>query len=108
MAMDDRGGEAPRRLTLNDELCIGVAAETKPKLLAALDGAACLEVDLSGITEIDSAGFQLLALLKREAAAAGKTVAFVRHSGPVLRLFDLYNAAPGFGDPIVIPSGQAR
>lgn len=108
MANDRTGGTTPARLALEDELCIAVAAETKPRLLAALRDAAAVELDLSGVTEIDSAGFQLLALLKREGANAGKPVSFVGHSVAVLRLFDIYNAAPGFGDPIVIPSGQSR
>lgn len=98
---------SPLRLRLADEICIARADEIKREVLEALAQAEQLELDLSGISEIDSAGFQVLVLLKREAQLAGKRVALCGHSQPVLRLFDLYNAAALFGDPIVIPSQLA-
>ena len=80
------------------------ALSLKQPLLDPLAKATELEVDLSGVGEMDSAGFQLLVLLKREAATAGKQVSFSGHSPAVMRVLDLYNMASYFGDPLVITS----
>lgn len=49
------------------------AAEYKPQLLGVLDNADdMLELDLSGVDEFDTAGLQLLLLLRREAAVQYK------------------------------------
>lgn len=59
------------RVQVDGELTIYRANELKPELLAALNGAAQAEFDLSGVTEIDTAGVQLLLLARREAQARG-------------------------------------
>ena len=51
-------------LPIEGEMTIYRAAELKQTLLNALNGATSLEVDLHGVTEIDSAGIQLLMLAK--------------------------------------------
>ncbi|MNY64672.1 STAS domain protein [compost metagenome] len=66
--------EADALLTLDAELTIYTALELKEQLLAPLDDFDSLEVDLSQVAEIDSAGVQLLLLLRKEAARRGKTV----------------------------------
>lgn len=90
------------RLRIEDDLSIYRAAALKGPLLDPLGRASEIEVDLSQVAEMDSAGLQLLVLLKREAAAAGKRVGFSGHSPSVIRLLDLYNMAGYFGDPLVI------
>lgn len=90
------------RLRIDDDLSIYHAAALKPDLLEPLGRASEIEVDLSQVAEMDSAGLQLLVLLKREAAAAGKRVSFTGHSPAVIRLLDLYDMAGYFGDPLVI------
>jgi len=90
-----------------EELTIYHAAQLKEELLAPLAQAQAIELDLSQVAEIDSAGLQLLVLLKREAAAAGKRLSLVGHSPAVLNVFDLYNLAGFFGDPLVIASAPA-
>ena len=63
-----------------------------------------IELDLSGVEHMDSAGCQLLIFAKREAGAAGKTLAIVAHSRAVQSLIEFYNLAAWFGDPLVVPA----
>jgi ABC-type transporter Mla MlaB component len=80
------------------------AAADKRVLLDALDGAQELCVDLSALVRIDTAGLQLLILLKREALKSGKVMRIVAHSPASLEILDAYNVISYFGDPVVIPS----
>jgi anti-anti-sigma factor len=90
------------RRAFTEEFTIYRVAELKPALLAALGEGERLELDLSGVERIDSAGCQLLILAKREASAAGKTLAIVAHSPAVQSLIEFYNLAAWFGDPLVV------
>lgn len=85
-------------------LTIYDAASGKQALLDAIDGVTELEIDLSAVTEIDTAGVQLLVMLKRAAARAEKQVQLVAHSPASLEVLDHYNLVAYFGDPVVISS----
>jgi len=61
-----------------------------------------MEVSLAGVSEMDTAGFQLLVLAKREAARLGRPMRLVEHSPATLEVMDLLNMAAYFGDPVVI------
>jgi len=89
-------------LRLAGELTIYHAAEIKQPLIARLQAGNELEIDLSGISEIDTAGCQLLMLAKKEADRTGTHLRLIFHSPAVLELMDLYNLAGFFGDPLVI------
>ncbi|HYE38112.1 STAS domain-containing protein [Methylocaldum sp.] len=89
-------------LRLAGELTVYHAAEVKRPLMAMLQEKTELEIDLSGISEIDTAGLQLLMLAKKEADRSQKNLRLVSHSAPVLELMDLYDLAGFFGDPLVI------
>lgn len=95
------------RLALAEDLTIYHALEQKAQLLDALAGAEEIELDLSQVGEIDSAGLQLLILLKKEAQRAGKRVAIVAHSQPVRAAIDFCQLAAQFGDPLLIPVAEA-
>ncbi|WP_457978514.1 STAS domain-containing protein [Ectopseudomonas composti] len=56
-----------RRLALEGALSIYTAADTKPRLSVALQGAIALEINLSGIGEFDCAGLQLLLATREQA-----------------------------------------
>jgi anti-anti-sigma factor len=56
-----------RTVTLDGELTIITAAEHKERLLHELQGGTGLRVDLSDVSEIDTAGLQVLLLARREA-----------------------------------------
>jgi anti-anti-sigma factor len=96
-------GGARSRIAVEGDLTIYSAAADKQALLAALEAAAALEVDLSRVAEMDTAGLQLLVLLKREAARRGKSMRLVAHSAAALGVLDAYNLVGYFGDPVLIP-----
>jgi anti-anti-sigma factor len=106
--MNDASANADGRLALEDDLTIYHAAAHKAALLAALAATDRLELDLSAIAEIDTAGLQLLILVKREAAARGKSVVISGHSAAVRQTIDFCSLAVAFGDPMVIPAGTAQ
>ena len=94
-------------LSLTEDLTIYHALEQKAALLDALAGTDDLELDLLQVGEIDTAGLQLLVLLKKEAQRAGKTVSIVAHSQSVRAVIDFCNLAAELGDPLVIPAAEA-
>ncbi len=85
------------------EMTIYRAAELKKELLPCLELGTELEINLSEVSEIDTAGFQLLLLAKREAAKAGKPMRLVEHSAATLEVLDLFNMSSYFGDPVIMP-----
>jgi len=93
-------------LAIKGEFTIFTAASIKANLLDLIhrDAAPDIEIDLSDVTEIDSAGLQLMVMAKREAVCLDKNVRFSNHSSPVLDLIELYDLTGFFGDPILIRS----
>lgn len=92
------------RLDIKGELTIFTAADLRLRLLGALDVGAELEVDLSAVSEMDSAGMQLLVATKKDAAARNKTLRFTGHSPAVVDLLELCDLTGYFGDPLLIRS----
>lgn len=95
-----------RNIIINEDMTIYHAASQKPMLLEALANCKELNLDLSQVGEIDTAGFQILLLTKREALKANKTVRLTAHSKAVTELLDLYSMASYFGDPMVITAKE--
>ncbi|MBC2731914.1 STAS domain-containing protein [Thiobacillus sp.] len=90
------------------EMTIYSAAELKPVLLDALGRSEEIEVHLADVGELDTSGVQLLMLLKREAAAAGKVLKLTGHSAAVLDVFELMGLGNWFGDPQLLPAGDGE
>lgn len=90
------------RLALTEDLTIYHALEHKEKLLDALAATEKLELDLSSVAEMDTAGLQLLMLVKREALQHGKEVVISGHSPAVQQILDFCDLIGIFGDPVVI------
>ncbi len=86
-------------LKITGEFTIFRAIELKQALLSDPPP---LEVDLSGVTEIDTAGVQLLMLAKKEALAAQRELHLVAHSSAVIEVFDLLNVGEYFDDLMVM------
>lgn len=76
-------------IRVDGELTVQVAGEYKAALLTALAATDALVLELSGVSELDTAGLQLLLLLKREAGPLGKTVRLSDPSKAVLEVLDL-------------------
>ena len=91
-----------RKAVVQGSMTIYEAAADKPALLGALGEATEMEIDLSSVVEMDTAGLQLLILVKRESLRAGKPVRLTGHSEASLDVLDRYNLAGYFGDPVVI------
>jgi anti-anti-sigma factor len=94
-------------LAIAQDMTIYHAAELKSQLLAVLADGDGLALDLSQVDQIDTAGLQLLLLAKREAARAGKPMQLTAHSPAVRELIEFTQLAAHFGDPMVIPRGDA-
>jgi anti-sigma B factor antagonist len=91
-------------LLVRDNLTIYNAAEQKKLLLSAMAVTETLELDLSPVNEIDTAGVQVLILLKRESGRCGHGLRIVAHSPAVCEALEFFNLAAFFGDPLVIPA----
>jgi anti-anti-sigma regulatory factor len=88
-------------LKIEGELTIFRAMELKPAILCTppVD-----EIDLSGVTDLDSAGVQLLMLAKKTALTQKRDIKLSGHSPAVLDVFELLNVAGYFGDHLVMES----
>ena len=78
------------RLQLEGEMTIFHAQELKDGLLESLENSAGLEVDLSRVSEIDTAGFQLLLMLRNESIRLHTSLHVAAYSPAVLSLLELY------------------
>ena len=92
------------RVTLSGELTIYSVTQIKSALAEAMGKASEIEVDLAGVTEIDTAGLQLMLIVKRH---PGSAVHFVSHPPEVLRLVDLANLGGALGDPVFIAASSS-
>lgn len=86
-------------LKIEGELTIFRAEELRPAILGTppVD-----EIDLSGVTDLDSAGLQLLLMAKKTALAQQRDVHLTGHSAAVMEVFELLNVAGHFGDHLVM------
>lgn len=94
------------RIAITEDMTIYTASTQKIMLLEAVANCQELDLDLSQVGDMDTAGFQLLLLTKREASKTDKTVCITAHSKAVRELLDLYNMGGFFGDPLVIPARE--
>jgi len=106
MHIDAQQENGIRRLQMEGELTIYHSLEIRDGLMGHLAAITEIELDLSGVTEMDTAGFQLLLAAKREGTRLGKAVRFVSHSQAALEVIDLYNMAAQFGDPLLLSARQ--
>lgn len=90
------------RISLDGEMTIYRAADLKVVLLEALRKTPVLEVDLSGVTELDTAGLQVLMLAKQTAAAEQRELRLLQHSPAVVEIFEMLDLVAFFGDAVLI------
>ena len=96
----DAGAKGRCKAVIEGNMTIYEAAADKPVLLGALAKAKELAVDLSSLREMDTAGLQLLILLKRESLRAGKVMRLVGDSPASRNVLDMYNMTAYFAIPI--------
>jgi len=102
----ERLREGVCRLTVEGEMTIYTALDLKNELLAPLLQGNSVEMNLGRVSEIDSAGLQLLVMLKNEAQAHGKTLSIASHSPAVLHILDLCDLESFFGDTVLIHASE--
>jgi anti-sigma B factor antagonist len=93
---------------LAGELTIYQAAALKAALVEAVAAQPELELDLSGVTELDTAGLQLLLMARQYAARAGGALTLVGHSEPVREVLSLLDLADELGEPALLPARERR
>ena len=100
MASSKKKG-AVEKLIVEGELTIYTAAEMKEKIGALLNGESAsresVEIDLSQVGEIDTAGLQLLLLAQRECAKQERSIVFSNPSEAVLVCWNMCNLKESFG-----------
>jgi ABC-type transporter Mla MlaB component len=86
---------------LSESLEIQCAGESKGPLMEALECSEEIEYDLSGLSELDTSGVQLLVLLKREASAQGRRCRLTHANDTVTEVLGLLGLSD-LCDPLVI------
>jgi anti-anti-sigma factor len=76
-------------VAVDDELTIVTVAAHRETLLAALRDGSAVRVELSGISDLDTAGLQVLLLLRDEAARLHVPVEFAAPSPAVAEVLAL-------------------
>jgi anti-sigma B factor antagonist len=89
-------------IAVEGEMTIYTAEELKSRLAETITECSDIELDLSGVTEIDSAGQQLLVMAKLESMIENKSLRLIRHSPAVVEIIDLCGLAGFFGDAMLI------
>lgn len=82
--------DAAKKVVINGDMTIYQAQEHKDTLLKALRSGNQLEIDLGDVAEFDSAGFQVLSLIKQEADRLQKKVQLLACSAAVVEVLDLF------------------
>ena len=85
------------RLVLAGDLTIYTAAENHGRLLAHLEARANCDLDLSGVSEMDGAGLQLLLWAARAAEARDARFRLVARSQAVSEVLELLHLDSRFG-----------
>ena len=102
--MSDFTHHAPKPgvLSLGGDFTLANAVAIKGVLLDALNQATRLEVDLLNVTKLDTAGVQLLLLLRREAVDRGISLKWLGYSLAVEEVLDLLDLAHLLGRPSAV------
>jgi anti-sigma B factor antagonist len=102
MAIHVQPENGPARIAIEGEFTIYTVADWKSKLFDKLAAFRALDLDLSGVSEIDTAGQQLLIAAKIRAMALGTTLRVVAHSPVVVEVLDLCRLGSFFGDLVLM------
>lgn len=81
------------QLRLEDEMSIYTAHATSASLSEFFAGYSDFELDLSGVTDFDSAGVQILLVFQRAAEKAGKKMRVIASNDVVQDVLQLYRLA---------------
>jgi len=102
MAIQVKKEKGVMQLVVQDEMTIYTALEQKNELLPHLKVDSEVHINLSDVSEIDSAGVQVLMFLKQESQHKNIRLILIQHSQAVVEVLELLNLTAYFGDPIMI------
>jgi anti-anti-sigma factor len=91
----------PTLILIQDEMTIYNVLEHKNKLYPYLKNENGLQIDLSNVSEIDSAGMQLLIFLKYQSQIEKKEITFTEHSESVKEVINIFNFSSFFDIPVI-------
>ncbi len=92
----DKGSNNSGKVSISpgEDLTVYSVGKLKDKLVDELKKSSELELDLSDAKKVDTAGFQLLVFIKREAEIAKKSVSLINLSNEAKSIFNLYGETP--------------
>ncbi len=90
------------RVRLGESLDIASAADARSRLLQVSQSSDNLELDLSSLSDIDTAGIQILLALRRERTRKGVRTRMVHPSQAVLDAFTLIGLHHIFDEAVVV------
>lgn len=97
MEITRKDGKSSTRISLTGELTIYHAADAKPRLLDdQRPWPASVQLDLAGISELDTAGVQLLLMLHKSVTAAGSKLKLQQTSVAARQVFETLGLPPPF------------
>lgn len=109
LALDTRENESYLEVRCTGALTIREAADAWKFFAPVWENPKTLIVNLAGISDLDTMGFQVLLYLKLRARGEGRKLHFVKHSTAVLAAMDLFGAVAEFGDKIHLsPADRKR
>ena len=96
------------RLAIDGELTIYTVTQWKARLLDRIGSGAALDLELSDVTEIDTAGQQLLMAAQLHARALGHPLRVTACSTAVADMLALCWLAGWFGTPLPVAEAQTE
>lgn len=103
MSVTVRTQKGKCKVKIEGDMTIYTALEMKEKLLEPIEKCKSMELELSQVQDIDTAGIQLLGLLKREAVARDINLEFKNHSTTVQDVFALYHVTEQLDQTVTGP-----
>ena len=78
-------------IRINDELTLSTASLFARTLNEALESNRSVAIDLTGVTDIDCAGLQILLMARKEALLRNRVVRFIGHNPVVMECLHMMN-----------------
>jgi len=93
MSLKARTSKGKCKAKIEGDMTVYTACAMKDKLMQKLAKCQAMELDLSQVVEFDTAGFQLLVLLKHEAERSETPLLMKTPSPAVQDVFELYHVS---------------
>lgn len=87
---------------IDGQMNIYAAGDLRKQFIKCIETYRVLEFDLSGVSDLDTSGLQLLIQVKRECNESGKEVRLIAHSPVVVEVFESFGMTDFFRDPPVL------